>query len=97
MDTATDFAKLVIKEKTLNGGGGGLVFVTNVVETLYFFFFPNFRGFCFLWTVLCFTWFLGLTQGNSEGKLHLFFLSPLSTKVKAKCFGISLGPSFNNV
>ncbi|OWK59762.1 Collagen alpha-1(XXVII) chain [Lonchura striata] len=23
-------------------------------------------GFCFLWTILCFTWFLGFTQGNSE-------------------------------
>ncbi|XP_010006252.1 PREDICTED: collagen alpha-1(XXVII) chain B-like [Chaetura pelagica] len=23
-------------------------------------------GFCFLWTVVCFTWFLGFTQGNSE-------------------------------
>lgn len=23
-------------------------------------------GFCFVWTVLCFSWFLGFTQGNSE-------------------------------
>lgn len=23
-------------------------------------------GFCFFWTILCFTWFLGFTQGNSE-------------------------------
>lgn len=57
--------------------GGVLVFVTNAVETHYFYFSSNFRGLCFLWTVLCFTWFLGFTQGNSEGKLLFLFSSPL--------------------
>lgn len=64
----------------------GLVLLLLLKKCIIFVFSSNFRGFCFLWTILCCTWFLGFTQGNSEGKLHFFSLSFIN-KSKSQVLG----------